>query len=403
MRPDRSPDPQAPTTLLVVLSGNDRPGMTAAIFAAMDGEVLDIEQVTIRGRLIQAVLLGLSPDDDLSQLTRTIERTAADLGLTLEAIAGPDVGRAGHRRRARVTVMASPLCPADIAAFTHRVAESGGNIERIGRVARYPVTAISMEVRGADITTLRRTLAAEAAAREVDAAVQPIGLDSRGQHLVVMDVDSTLIQDEVIELIAAHAGCADEVAAVTAAAMAGDLDFAESLTRRVALLRGVPVTALDQIKQEVRLTPGARTLCRTLRHLGYRIALVSGGFAEIVEPLGADLGVDAVRANRLEVADGKLTGRVAGTVVDRAAKATALREFAAQMGIPLSRTIAIGDGANDLDMLAAAGLGVAFNAKPVVRAEADTAVNVPYLDTVLFLLGITREEIEDADTAVGVD
>jgi phosphoserine phosphatase len=377
--------------------------MSATIFEALDGEVLDIEQVTIKDRLIQAVLLGLGPQDDVAALSAAMERTAAELGLALQLIPGPAEVGGQRRRRARVTIMASPLCPADIAAFTRRVAESGGNIERIGRVARYPVTAISLEVSGADTQHLRRSLAVEAAVREVDAAVQPLGLDARGQHLVVLDVDSTLIRDEVIELIAEHAGCAAEVAQVTASAMAGEIDFAASLTRRVALLEGVPAAALEEVRQRVRLTPGARTLCRTLRHLGYRIALVSGGFAEIVEPLGRELGVDAVRANRLEVVDGRLTGRVVGDVVDRPGKATALREFAAEMSIPLSRTIAIGDGANDLDMLAAAGLGVAFNAKPVVRAEADTAVNVPYLDTVLFLLGITREEIEDADTAARDD
>jgi len=212
-----------------------------------------------------------------------------------------------------------------------------------------------------------------------------------------MDVDSTLIQDEVIELIAAHADCQDAVADVTTRAMAGEIDFAESLRERVALLEGVPVEALDEVRKRVRLTPGARTLCRTLHHLGFRVALVSGGFHEVVDPIADELGVVNVRANRLEVVDGVLTGRTVGPVIDRAAKATALEEFADAYQIPLNRTVAIGDGANDLDMLARAGLGIAFNAKPVVRDQADTAVNVPYLDSVLFLLGIPREEIEAAE------
>jgi phosphoserine phosphatase len=212
-----------------------------------------------------------------------------------------------------------------------------------------------------------------------------------------MDVDSTLIRDEVIELLAEHAGRKDEVAAVTERAMRGELDFAESLHERVACLAGLDVAVLGQVRDAVRLTPGARTLCRTLHRLGFTLGLVSGGFAEVVEPLARSLGISLVRANRLEVADGRLTGRVVGDVVDRAGKATALREFAAAEHLPLSRTVAIGDGANDLDMLAAAGLGVAFNAKPVVRAQADAAVSLPYLDTVLYLLGISREEIEAAD------
>jgi phosphoserine phosphatase len=217
-----------------------------------------------------------------------------------------------------------------------------------------------------------------------------------------MDVDSTLIQDEVIELLDAHAGRQAEVEQVTARAMAGELDFAQSLHERVACLAGLPVDELARTRDAVRLTPGARTLVRTLRRLGFTVALVSGGFAEIVEPLAEELGIRLTSANRLEVADGRLTGRVLGEVVDRAGKAAALRRFAEAERIPLSRTIAVGDGANDVDMLVAAGLGIAFNAKPVVREQADASVTVPYLDSVLYLLGIPRQEIEEADAADGI-
>jgi phosphoserine phosphatase len=212
-----------------------------------------------------------------------------------------------------------------------------------------------------------------------------------------MDVDSTLIQDEVIELLAAQAGRAAEVAAVTERAMRGELDFAQSLHERVKTLAGLPDSVFAEVREAVTLTPGARTLCRTLLSLGFTLGVVSGGFIEVVAPLAAELGIQHVAANRLEVVDGVLTGRVVGKVVDRAAKAASLREFAALEGIPMSRTVAIGDGANDLDMLEAAELGIAFNAKPMVRAHADTTVNVPYLDAVLYLLGIPRAEVEDAD------
>ena len=263
------------------------------------------------------------------------------------------------------------------------------------------MTSIELEVSGADPADLRVQLAAEAAHQHVDVAVQRSGLQRRAKRLVVMDVDSTLIQDEVIELIAAEAGCADEVAAITGAAMRGELDFEESLRARVALLAGLPETALATVRAQVRLAPGARTLVRILKRLGYRVAIVSGGFTQITDQLVADLGLDYALANTLEVVDGRLTGGLVGTVVDRAAKAAALERFARDSGVPVSQTVAIGDGANDLDMLGRAGLGIAFNAKEVVREAADAAVNVPYLDTILYLLGISREEIEEADAEAG--
>jgi phosphoserine phosphatase len=218
----------------------------------------------------------------------------------------------------------------------------------------------------------------------------------------VMDVDSTLVQGEVIEMLAERAGCLDRVSEVTESAMRGELDFEESLRHRVALLEGLPAEALDEVYEAIELAPGARTLVRTLKRLGYRFAIVSGGFSRVTDRIAADLGIDFAAANDLEIVDGRLTGRILGPVVDRAGKAAALRRFAERAGVPLAATVAIGDGANDLDMLSAAGLGVAFNAKPVVQQAADTAVNVPYLDAILYLLGISREEIEAADAREGV-
>ncbi len=181
--------------------------------------------------------------------------------------------------------------------------------------------------------------------------------------------------------------------------MRGELDFEASLRARVALLKGLEASALDDVRASLEYTPGARTMVRTLKRLGYRFALVSGGFTEIIGPIAEELGIDYVAANELEIVDGRLTGRVTGEVIDRAGKADALRRFADEADIPIKNTVAIGDGANDLDMLAAAGLGVAFNAKPVVRDQAQTSVNMPYLDSIVYLLGITREEVEAADAA----
>jgi phosphoserine phosphatase len=286
-------------------------------------------------------------------------------------------------------------------AIAGRIADSGANIDRIERMARYPVTAIEMHVSGVDTEKLRSLLGPEAAQQSIDIAVQPANLTRRGMRLIVLDVDSTLVQGEVIEMVAAHAGCEDEVARVTDAAMRGEIDFERSLRDRVALLEGVDATALDEVYDALTLAPGARTMVRVLRRLGYRFAIVSGGFSQITDRLAAELGIHFARANELEIVDGVLTGRIVGDVVDRAGKAEALRHFAAEVGVPVGSVIAIGDGANDLDMLNAAGLGIAFNAKDVVRHAADTAVNVPYLDAIMYLLGISREEIEAADAEAG--
>ena len=229
----------------------------------------------------------------------------------------------------------------------------------------------------------------------LDLAVQKAGLHRRAKHLVVMDADSTLLQDEVIDLLADECGCAEEVSKITAAAMAGEIDFSESLRRRVSLLKGLDESVLATVRSKIRLTPGAKTLLRTLQRLGYVPAVVSGGFEEILEPLLKELKVEYLKANHLEVKDGKLTGNVVGEIVDRAGKARALEQFAREVGVPLEQTVAVGDGANDIDMLSVAGLGIAFNAKPVVQEHADAALSVPYLDAVLYFLGISREEIEN--------
>ena len=395
------PDPVT-DTLLVIVSGDDRPGVTSSLFdaiAEVGAEVLDLEQVVVRGHLTLAVLLSAGPA--VSRMREVVVDVGTSLGLrvTVESGTGDNPGRPGGR--AAVVVLGAPLRASAVAAISARIAAHGANIDRIRRLSRYPVTTVELDISGADITALRRELSLEAAAHGVDIAVSPAGLARRGHRLVVMDVDSTLIQDEVIDLLAKSAGNEVQVAEVTAAAMAGHLDFAESLRARVALLAGLPESILDEVRAAVRLTPGARTLVRTLKRLGFTVAVVSGGFIEVVGPLASDLGIDHAHANRLEIKNGLLTGALVGEIVDRQGKAAALRRFAAAEHLPMSRTVAIGDGANDLDMLAAAGLGIAFNAKPIVREQADTAVNVPYLDAVLYLLGITREEIEDADEADG--
>ena len=223
------------------------------------------------------------------------------------------------------------------------------------------------------------------------------GLNRSARKLVVMDVDSTLIGQEVIDLLAEASGVGLEVRAITESAMRGELDFETSLRKRVALLKGQPESIIAEVAKDVTLTPGARTLIRTLKKLGHGVGLVSGGFSQVVDPIAKQLGIEHVRSNTLEVIDGVITGNLLGPIIDRAGKAIVLKEFASLENISPANTIAIGDGANDLDMIAAAGLGIAFNAKPTVQEAAQSALNAPYLDSVLFILGINREDIEESE------
>ncbi|CAM3890077.1 phosphoserine phosphatase SerB [Nocardiopsis gilva] len=400
------------STLLVTVTGRDRPGVSARLLSTLSVfpvTLSDFEQVVIGGRLVLGALLsvddtvapGVSKARLFDELRSAVEKTAIDIDMDVEFSQGSGRVSASSDGRLHVTVLADPLRPGALGAIASCVARAGSNIDRIERLSSYPVTSIELDISGTDLDRLRGDLAMEAATQSIDVAVQRSGLHRRAKHLIVMDVDSTLIQGEVIELLAAHAGCAEEVARVTEEAMRGNLDFEESLRRRVALLKGLDASAIDAVREELVLTPGARTLIRTLKRLDYECAIVSGGFTQITDALVDRLGIDYSAANTLEIVDGKLTGELVGPIIDREGKAQALRHFAKEAEVSLMQTVAIGDGANDLDMLRAAGLGVAFNAKPVVREQAHTSVNVPYLDAIVFLLGVSREEIEAADLAAG--
>ena len=387
-------------TGLILVSGIDTPGITKALFdtlAPFAVTILDIEQVVIRERLILTVLISLNPDHAESideDLSACAENLKVDIATSFSEQGASSI--AAKVGLVHVVALGNPLKPSAIAAVALGISLEGGNIERIHRTASYPITAIEFTVSGVDSIALSRQLARTSNEHSIDIAVSPGGLMRWAKKLVILDVDSTLIQQEVIELLAAHAGVQPQVKEITDRAMRGELDFAQSLHARVALLKGLPSSVLEEVRNEISLTPGAKTLVDTLHKLGHSVAVVSGGFIEVIEPLVKKLGIQHYRANSLEVSDGKLTGLVSGTVIDRAGKAQALRDFAALENIDLEQTIAIGDGANDLDMIAIAGMGIAFNAKPAVRAAADSSVSAPYLDSVLYLLGISREDIESA-------
>ncbi|WP_461162939.1 phosphoserine phosphatase SerB [Arthrobacter sp. R4-81] len=270
--------------------------------------------------------------------------------------------------------------------------ESGATLaaESTAGDGRYEVHTIDFTMEqgmASDIAELRESIAGSSA-QTMDVAIVPASLRNATRKFLIMDVDSTLIQQEVIELLAAYAGKREEVAAVTEAAMRGELDFAQSLHARVAVLTGLPAAVVDSVRAEVRLSEGAAELVAAFKAAGHAVAVVSGGFNQILQPIAEELGLDHWIANELEIVDGALTGKVLGAVIDRAAKEKYLREWAAADGVAMENTIAVGDGANDLDMLGAAGIGVAFNAKPAVRAVADSAINMPYLDAVRYIAGV---------------
>jgi phosphoserine phosphatase len=388
-------------TGLILLSGVDKPGITETLFQTLSPfavNILDIQQVVIRGRVILTCLISCAPAH-ADAIEADLEECATSLGVDIASVfensAATDIGV--KKSLLHVIVLAQELKPTAINAVASVIADNGGNIERIHRTASYPVTAIEFTVSGAEQAILRTELARVGNENSVDIAISPGGLMRWAKKLVVMDVDSTLIQQEVIELLGAKAGKGAEIAAITESAMRGELDFAESLRARVGLLAGLPESVLTEVQNEITLTPGARTLIRTLHKLGHHVALVSGGFEPVIAPLMKDLGIAHMRANNLEIVSGKLTGNLKGPIIDRAGKAEALRDFAALHSIALEQTIAIGDGANDLDMIALAGMGIAFNAKPAVKAAADSSVSAPYLDSVLYLLGISREEVEESE------
>jgi len=396
------------STVLVTVTGPDRPGVTSVLFRALtkhDVDVIDVEQVVIRGRLTLGVLVSCSGDPEALQ--ESVEQAMPTVGVQVEVEIGAPVGGGRASSTHSVLVLGSPVKARALTALSRELAVRGANIDAIRAVADYPVTGVELQVSassdGAESdASLRSALAGVAAGHGVDIAVQRGGLARRAQRLIVFDVDSTLVQGEVIEMLAARAGAQEQVARVTAAAMRGEIDFAESLHRRVSALAGLPEEVIQEVAEELGLTPGARTTIRTLRRLGFHCGVVSGGFRQVIDGLAHELELDFVAANTLEVVDGSLTGRVVGEIIDRQAKATALQRFAAQAGVPMEQTVAVGDGANDIDMLTAAGLGIAFNAKPALREVADTALSQPYLDVVLFVLGITRAEVEAADAMDGV-
>lgn len=395
---------------VIIVSGKDQKGVSAEFFRVLANygvQLLDVQQSEFLGHLQLAAFTGIA-DEHFAELSKALETALHPLGqqVTIEYRTEDENLLPDPRSTHVVVVLGNPVTAASVSAIGATLANHGANIDRIRGIADYPVTGLEIFVSVANPAPgasedLRGALAQLTSNLGVDIAIERAGLARRGKRLVCFDCDSTLITGEVIEMLAAHAGREAEVAEVTERAMRGELDFEESLRERVKALAGLDASVVQDVADAIELTPGARTTLRTLNRMGYRTAVVSGGFIQVLEDLAEELELDYVRANTLEIVEGKLTGRVIGPVVDRAAKANFLAEFAADSGLTMAQTVAVGDGANDIDMISAAGLGVAFNAKPALREIADTAVSHPFLDEVLYIMGIPRTEIDTSDREDG--
>jgi phosphoserine phosphatase len=379
-------------TGLILVSGEDRPGITQSLMKVLSQfsvSVVDVEQLIIRDRLLLTVLITLDENH--------ANAVAADLNILQEEI-GLDIAidfvhheqMIENSELLNVVIIGESIKPIGIAAVADEIARLGGNIIAIRRTAATPVLAIELNIKipNKSIKEIQRSLAKVAITNRIDLAVEPSSRAREAKRLVLLDMDSTLIQQEVIDLIAKHAGKLDEVSQITESAMAGELDFSQALSARVSLLAGLDESVIELVRKEITLTNGAKKLIETLHKQGHKVGVVSGGFLDVIEPILKELKIDFYRANKLEIVNGKLTGKTEGEIIDRVAKLNSLKKFAEIEGVELSQTVAIGDGANDLDMIEAAGLGIAFNAKPKVAAAAATTISTSDLSTVLLLMGI---------------
>ncbi|HEB28629.1 MAG TPA: phosphoserine phosphatase SerB [Porticoccus sp.] len=397
--------------LLINVSGEDKPGVTRAVSEVLvehGSDILDIGQAVIHDSLNLGILAKIPKDQEVEQVQKEILYSlhAMDMKVRFQSISEESyehwVGQQGKPRHI-VTLLAHRVTAQHIARVTTTTVEQGLNIDKITRLSgRVPIeriednskACVEFSLRGVptDMSALRASLLELSAEMDVDVAYQEDNIYRRNRRLVVFDMDSTLIDVEVIDELAKEVGVGEQVSEITEAAMRGELDFKESFAQRVSLLKGLDESVLERVAARLRLTEGAEALISTLKQLGYKTAIISGGFEYFGRHIQQKLGIDYVYANQLEIVDGKVTGNVSGEVVDGQRKAQLLREIAASENIDLEQVIAVGDGANDLPMLSIAGLGIAFRAKPLVKATAKQSISKLGLDGILYLMGFSDRD-----------
>ena len=394
--------PPAESLVLASLSGPDRPGILGEIMAALAAagfRLVDVQQATLLDLLALSVLVDAGPGPEADRrLLRAIGGIGLSLGLAVDArrIEAVEAGRLARRELYALTVLSDGLDTATVAELARIIGRHGANIVTIHRLTEEDLSAIDfiLDVSATpELEALKAELILLSDRTGVDLGLQPENAYRKSKRLIVFDVDSTLVSGEVIDELAAEAGAVDAVAEITRRAMDGQLDFETALRERVARLKGLPLERVEHAGARLTLTPGAEETVRTLKELGYRVAAISGGFDVFVEPLRRRLGLDYAYSNRLEVADGCLTGRLVGPVVDAQRKAELLRQVAAEEQIPLEMVVSVGDGANDIPMLQAAGLGIAFGSRDKTRRAAHGAIRRNDMRGVLYLLGVTGRDL----------
>lgn len=379
-------------TGLILLSGEDQPGIAAKLMELLSQfsvSILDIQQLVTRGRLILTVLIKLD-ESHAQAIAEELEMAQGSIGADIAIDFAIFQSTSAEKSNLQITIVEKELKPSTLLAVIHVLTNYASSILDISCNSHHEYSALNLEIACSSdlIPKIRKEIFTIAAQRQISIAVQTADMTKSLKRLVLLDMDSTLIQQEVIDLIAAKAGVELEVSAITKRAMAGEIDFRQALKERVALLAGLEKSALDTVKDEIQMMLGADTLFKTLKQHRIKIGVVSGGFLDVIEPLMKKLEVDFYVANKLEIIDGKMTGQLEGEIIDAIAKLEALKRFADQEKIELGDTVAIGDGANDIDMIRSAGLGIAFNAKPLVTDVASAVINVNDLSIVLLLMQI---------------
>jgi phosphoserine phosphatase len=391
-------------TLVLTFTGRDGPGITAAVtevLARFEAQLHDVEQVVVQGQLTLGFVVSFPEAGNEQPAVEELKSLARRLGLHLDhspGLAGPSGEQSGRTRYA-LTLIARSLEPRQLQIVAGLLATWGANIESLHRLSEQRLACVEFTVSLPSEVEGRLKTALLAAGQDggFDVALQKEDLLRRSKRLIVMDMDSTLIRIEVIDELARAHGVYEQVAAITKRAMQGEMDYDQSLRERVALLAGLDAGVLQKLADDLPLTEGAETLLRVLKRLGYRTAVISGGFSVAAEALQRRLGIDRAWSNVLEIQEGKLTGKVLGQIVNAERKAELLEEFARGEGVPLDQVIAIGDGANDLNMLQKAGHGIAFHAKPKLQKAAHTSISASGLDAILYLLGIPGRDVAALD------